>query len=51
LHEWDTSEFPADAVKLVTGTEWSKKVLGAAKSFGGDLWEEIAVVGAVESKL
>jgi hypothetical protein len=51
LHEYDTKEFPAEAVKLVTGTEWSKKILGSAKSFGGDLWEEIAVVGATESKL
>jgi hypothetical protein len=50
-HEYDTTEFPADAVKLVTGTEWSKKVLSSAKGFEADVWEEIAVTGATESKL
>ena len=51
LHEYDTKEFPVDAVKLVTGTEWSKKILREAKHFSGDVWEEIASTGAGESKL
>lgn len=44
-HEYDTKDFPVDVVKLVTGTEWSKKILGQAKRFEGDLWEEIGVAG------
>merc|ERR1711879_230312 len=51
LHEYDTKDFPVEKVKLVTGTEWSKKILGEAKSFQGDVLEEIAATGAVDSKL
>jgi hypothetical protein len=50
MHEYDTADFPVEAVKLVTGTEWSRKVLKEAKSFSGDVWEEIAATGDVESK-
>lgn len=50
-HEYDTTDFPVDQVKLVTGTEWSKKILGAAKSFEGDVWEMIAVYGDSGSRL
>jgi len=50
-HEYDTANFPVEQVKLVTGTEWSKKILGGAKKFEGDIWEEIAAYGATDSKL
>jgi len=50
-HEYDDKNFPLEQVKLVTGTEWSKKNLGSAKKFEGDVWEEIGVAGDVESKL
>lgn len=50
-HEYDTTDFPTESVKLVTGTEWSKKILSAAKKFEGGVWEEIAVTGAKDSKL
>lgn len=50
-HEYDTKDFPVDIVKLVTGTGWSKKILGHAKRFEGDLWEEIGVAGRGREKL
>lgn len=51
LHEYDTMNFPAEQVKLVTGTEWSRKILGAAKSFEGDVWKFINAYGDTGSKL
>lgn len=50
-HEYDSTNFPVDEIKLVIGTEWSKKILGAAKSFEGEVWEEIAATGAVKDKI
>lgn len=50
-HEYDDKKFPVEQVKLVTGTEWSKKILGAAKKFEGEMWEFIAVTGAEEEVL
>jgi hypothetical protein len=50
-HEFDNKDYPIDVVKLVTATEWSKKILGAAKKFEGDLWEEIGTAGKTGEKL
>jgi len=50
-HEYDTTNFPTEQIKQVVGTEWSKKILSAAKRFEGEVWEEIAVAGDVEAKL
>lgn len=50
MHEYDDSNIPQDRVKLAIGTEWSKKILGAAKSFDGQVWELINATGDVESK-
>jgi len=51
LHEYDTTEFPVEQVKLVTGTEWSKKIIGGSKAFQGDVWEIINAYGDTASKL
>jgi len=50
-HEYDTENYPVEQIKLVVGTEWSKKILSAAKAFEGDVWEEIAAFGATHTKL
>ncbi|KAF2400658.1 hypothetical protein EJ06DRAFT_521390 [Trichodelitschia bisporula] len=50
LHEYDEPEVPAEQVKLVVGTEWSRKILGSAQSFQGDLWKLITAEGKVEEK-
>jgi hypothetical protein len=50
-HEYDTTDIPVEQVKHVVGTEWSKKILGAAKSFDGQVWEEIGSAGIKGGKL
>lgn len=50
-HEYDNTNFPVEIVKLVTGSEWSKKILGGATKFEGDLWEEIGSAGKTSEKL
>jgi hypothetical protein len=50
-HEYDSTDFPVEQIKHVVGTEWSKKILGAAKSFQGDVWEEIGAAGVKGGKL
>jgi hypothetical protein len=50
-HEYDSTNFPTEQIKQVVGTEWSKKILGDATSFQGDVWEEISVAGDVKGKL
>jgi len=51
LHEYDTTDLPVEQVKLVTGTEWSKKVIGGAKAFEVDVWEFINAYGDTPSKI
>jgi hypothetical protein len=46
LHEFDTASVPPE-MKLVLGTEWSKKVLGGVKSVSTDVWEYISEYGKV----
>jgi hypothetical protein len=50
-HEYDSTDYPVDKIKLTIGTEWSKKIIGSAKKFEREVWEEIAVTGAVGDKL
>jgi hypothetical protein len=53
LHEWACapSELPAEQVKQVASTEWSKKIIGEAKVFDRDVFELIQAQGQVEMKL
>jgi hypothetical protein len=44
MHEFDTTTMPAN-MKMVLGTEWSKKVIRGAESFSTDLWSYIAETG------
>jgi len=44
LHEFDALP-PPEQMKLVIGTEWSKKVLGSAKAFVRDVWQLADVQG------
>ncbi|KAF2434392.1 hypothetical protein EJ08DRAFT_693431 [Tothia fuscella] len=50
-HEYETTDFPVEEIKRVTGTEWSKKMFAGFKSFEGEVWEVIAQAGKVEEKL
>jgi len=50
-HEYDTANIPVEQMKIVLGTEWSKKILGGAKLFEGDLWQFITAYGETQSKL
>lgn len=47
LHEFDTAAVPKE-IRLVLGTEWSKKILGGATSSSSDVWEFIAEHGKSE---
>lgn len=53
LHEYacTPSELPADQVKQVASTEWSKKIVGEAKVFDRDVFELIQAQGDIASKL
>ncbi|KAF2457049.1 hypothetical protein BDY21DRAFT_363985 [Lineolata rhizophorae] len=43
LHEYESTAYPPkEQLKLVTGTEWSKKVIGTAKVFDRDVWEYVS---------
>jgi len=44
MHELDTPAFPPE-IRLVLGTQWSKKNIGTARSFGSDTWEYITELG------
>lgn len=44
MHEFDTPAVPKD-MRLVIGTEWSKKMLGGATSTNSDVWEFITEHG------
>lgn len=44
MHEFDTVSVPPE-MKIVLGTEWSKKVLGGVKSASSDVWEYITEFG------
>lgn len=41
IHEYATTDFPGDQLKVVVGTEWSQKVIKGAKAFVRDQWEYI----------
>jgi hypothetical protein len=47
IHEFDTPTVPPE-IRLVLGTEWSKKVSGSAKSSNLDRWEFISEFGKAE---
>lgn len=50
LHEWD--ELPApEQLKFVIGTEWSRKIIGAAKIIESEAWELVQVGGDDQAKL
>lgn len=51
LHEYDTMDLPTDQIKMVVSTEWSKRVIGAAKAFDRDVWKLIKEKGKSETKL
>lgn len=53
LHEWACApgEMPAEQIKQVTSTEWSKKIIGEAKVFDRDVFELIQAQGDVARKL
>jgi hypothetical protein len=50
-HEYESAGYSTEQIKKVVGTEWSKKILGAAKSFDRDVWEEIGYYGIKNGKL
>jgi hypothetical protein len=41
IHEYATTDFPMDQLKIVFGTEWTKKVVESSKIFDRDTWEYI----------
>lgn len=53
LHEWDCEpeELPAGQVKQVTGTEWSRKILGEAKVFVRDVFVLVEQQGEIGREL
>lgn len=53
LHEYTCapSELPTDQLLVVTGTEWSRKIIGEARAFERDIFEFLFVAGNAESKL
>ncbi|TKA62772.1 hypothetical protein B0A49_09097 [Cryomyces minteri] len=51
LHEYDDSDVPGDQLKLVVGTEWSKKIIGEAKAFDRDVYELVKEAGKTGAKL
>lgn len=42
IHEYATTDFPNDQIKIVAGTEWAKQVASAAQKFELDRWEYIS---------
>lgn len=38
IHEYETTDFPADQLKVVVGTQWSKKVIGNSQTFDRYTW-------------
>jgi hypothetical protein len=44
VHEFDTPAVPTD-IKLVLGTEWSKRITGSAKVSIFDRWDFISEFG------
>lgn len=53
LHEYDCrpEDVPADQVKQVVSSEWSKKVIKEAKAFDRDVWTLIHVAGDKDLRL
>lgn len=53
LHEYDCSpqDLPAEQIKQVSETEWTKKILAEAKTFERDVFELIEVQGEIKAKL
>ncbi|KAJ9643940.1 hypothetical protein H2201_006571 [Coniosporium apollinis] len=46
LHEYSSAfDLPEDQIKIVSGTEWSRKVIGNAKIFKRDIWELTEIIG------
>ena len=47
LHEYDEAPMgtAAQQLKLVVGSEWSKKQISNAKTFDRDIWEYISEYG------
>ncbi|KAF2101990.1 hypothetical protein NA57DRAFT_73430 [Rhizodiscina lignyota] len=41
IHEYETTDFPGDQLKVVVGTEWSKKVIKNSPIFDRNMWEYI----------
>jgi len=44
MHEFDTPAVPPE-MKLVLGTEWSKKIIGGAQAANNDIWSYISETG------
>jgi hypothetical protein len=42
IHEYETTEVPAEQLKVVTGTEWSRKVIGGARVFDRGVWAYVS---------
>ena len=53
LHEWDCKPeaMPAEQIKQVTSTEWSRKIIGEARVFERDVFELIQEQGEVGREL
>jgi hypothetical protein len=53
LHEWacKPGEMPAEQIKQVTSTEWSRKIIGEAQVFERDVFELVQEQGEVGRKL
>ncbi|KAK4994105.1 hypothetical protein LTR66_005790 [Elasticomyces elasticus] len=51
IHEYGTTELPADQIKQVVSTEWSKKIIGEAKTFDRNVWELIEEFGSNDLRL
>lgn len=50
LHEWE--ELPsAEQLKVVTGTEWSRKIIGGLKIMEREVWQLVQVAGDAQTKL
>jgi len=45
LHEWDTTDLPAEQIDRSKDTEWSKKILAEAKAFEPLTWKFVKAYG------
>jgi len=51
IHEYESADVPAEQIKLVVGSEWSKRVIGRARAFERDQWEYLGEYGSLGAKL